>query len=60
MTDEWFDEYVFQIAAPRDFVDHDLLDIYDNAQRHVLPMWDTLGALRSHIQTYDLCILTFT
>ncbi|POY74297.1 putative Bleomycin hydrolase [Rhodotorula taiwanensis] len=45
MTDEWFDEYVFQIAAPREFVDHDLLDIYDNAQHHVLPMWDTLASI---------------
>lgn len=57
MTDEWFDEYVFQIAAPREFVDRDLLDIYDNAQHHVLPMWDTLGALRLCMQTNGFSLL---
>lgn len=45
MTDEWFEEYVFQIVAPREFVDRDLLAIYDHAPHSVkvLPMWDTLG-----------------
>lgn len=45
MTDEWFEEYVFQIVAPREFVDRDLLAIYDDAPHSVkvLPMWDTLG-----------------
>ncbi|GAA5978804.1 hypothetical protein JCM10908_004493 [Rhodotorula pacifica] len=46
MTDEWFDEYVFQIVAPRGFVDRDLLEIYDDAPHsvQVLPMWDTLAS----------------
>lgn len=45
MTDEWFEEYVFQIVAPREFVATDLLAIYDDAPHSVkvLPMWDTLG-----------------
>lgn len=45
MTDEWFEEYVFQIVAPREFVDRDVLAIYDDAPHSVkvLPMWDTLG-----------------
>lgn len=46
MTDEWFEEYVFQIVAPREFVDRDVLAIYDDAPHSVkvLPMWDTLGS----------------
>ncbi|GAA5883621.1 hypothetical protein JCM3774_001850 [Rhodotorula dairenensis] len=45
MTDEWFDQYVFQIVAPRELVDRDLLEIYDDPHSvTVLPMWDALGS----------------
>ncbi|GAA5988678.1 hypothetical protein JCM11641_006501 [Rhodosporidiobolus odoratus] len=40
MTHEWFKNYVFQIVAPRSYVPHDLLDVYDHATPTVLPPWD--------------------
>ncbi|GAA5899002.1 hypothetical protein JCM5296_006983 [Sporobolomyces johnsonii] len=46
MTDAWFDEYVFQIAAPRAHVPRQLLDIYDRADEDSmikLPAYDPLG-----------------
>jgi bleomycin hydrolase len=46
MTDDWFSNYVYQIVAPRSFLSHELLDIYDSAPVTVLPPWDVLGALR--------------
>lgn len=44
MTDRWFDEYVFEIAAPRAHLSKSLLDIYDHAEAISLPAWDPLGA----------------
>ncbi|BGO99973.1 bleomycin hydrolase [Rhodotorula toruloides] len=46
MTDDWFSNYVYQIVAPRSFLSHELLDIYDSAPITVLPPWDVLGASR--------------
>lgn len=43
MTDDWFSNYVYQIVAPRSFLSHELLDIYDDAPVTVLPPWDVLG-----------------
>ncbi|CEQ39782.1 SPOSA6832_01334, partial [Sporobolomyces salmonicolor] len=46
MTGAWFDEYVFQIAAPRAYVPRQLLDIYDRADKDSiikLPAYDPLG-----------------
>ncbi|GMI27305.1 hypothetical protein TeGR_g4676 [Tetraparma gracilis] len=48
MTDEWFDEYMYQIAVRKDMVVEDerikaLLD--DTSKVTVLPAWDPMGAL---------------
>ncbi|KAM0792063.1 hypothetical protein ACM66B_004768 [Microbotryomycetes sp. NB124-2] len=45
MTDEWFSEYVYQVAIPRAHLPRDLLEIYDHAPVTVLPCYDPLGAL---------------
>lgn len=45
MSDEWFNDNVFQIAAPRSHVPSKLRKIYDNGQVTPLPPWDPLGAL---------------
>ncbi|BGP13569.1 bleomycin hydrolase [Rhodosporidiobolus nylandii] len=42
MTHAWFEAYVFQIVAPRSYVPHELLDIYDHSPVTSLPPWDVL------------------
>jgi len=44
MNDSWFDEYVFEIAAPRSKLPADLLAALHEEPR-VLPAWDPMGAL---------------
>ncbi len=44
MNDSWFDEYVFEIAAPRSLLPPDLLAALDERPT-VLPAWDPMGAL---------------
>ena len=44
MNDNWFDEHVFEIAAPRDQLSPELLVALE-AEPIVLPAWDPMGAL---------------
>lgn len=44
MNDNWFDEYVFEIAAQRQYLSVDLLQAFDQAPM-VLPAWDPMGSL---------------
>jgi len=44
MNDLWFDEYVFEIAAPKSFLPPELLAALDE-EPVVLPAWDPMGAL---------------
>jgi bleomycin hydrolase len=44
MNDSWFDEYVFEIAAPRSMLPESLLNALDGEPK-VLPAWDPMGAL---------------
>jgi bleomycin hydrolase len=44
MNDSWFDEYVFEIAAPTSLLPPELLAALDE-QPVVLPAWDPMGAL---------------
>jgi hypothetical protein len=46
MSDEWFNEYVFQIAVKKEYLDKSLLNIL-NQKPKVLPAWDPMGALAS-------------
>lgn len=46
MSDEWFNEYVFQIAVKKEYLDQSLLNIL-NQKPKVLPAWDPMGALAS-------------
>lgn len=46
MNDSWFDEYVFEIAAPKDLLPPDLQAALDQ-EPIVLPAWDPMGALAS-------------
>jgi bleomycin hydrolase len=44
INDSWFDEYMFEIAARRDYLPAELRDALDQ-EPIVLPAWDPMGAL---------------
>ncbi|MBO0871250.1 MAG: aminopeptidase, partial [Micromonosporaceae bacterium] len=44
MNDNWFDEYVFEVAIRRDLLPEQLRRAAD-AEPIVLPAWDPMGAL---------------
>ncbi|KAF8515690.1 peptidase C1B bleomycin hydrolase [Hysterangium stoloniferum] len=45
MSDNWFDEYVYQVVVPKQLADKDLLKIAEGSDVVVLPAWDPMGAL---------------
>ena len=44
MNDSWFDEYMYEIAAPKSHLPAELQQAFD-ADPIVLPPWDPMGAL---------------
>ena len=44
MNDSWFDEHMFEIAAPREYLSPELMAALDT-EPVVLPPWDPMGAL---------------
>ncbi|MGX7107468.1 aminopeptidase C [Hutsoniella sourekii] len=44
MSDEWFDEYTFQITVPSEYVSQELLADYQKEPVHLAP-WDPMGSL---------------
>lgn len=44
MTDEWFDEYNYQLVIPKDKLAKDVLDVLDQKPT-ALPPWDPMGSL---------------
>ena len=44
MNDSWFDEHMFEIAAPQSYLSEDVLAALDT-DPIVLPPWDPMGAL---------------
>ena len=44
MNDSWFAEYMFEIAAPRDYLPADLQEALEQ-EPIVLPAWDPMGSL---------------
>jgi bleomycin hydrolase len=45
MSDEWFDEYVFQVVTKADYTEKKYVDVWKSKDYVVLPLWDPLGAL---------------
>ncbi|KAG6813314.1 hypothetical protein H0H92_012127 [Tricholoma furcatifolium] len=45
MTDAWFEQFVYQVVAPKAFVPKQLVEVYESGERVVLPAWDPMGAL---------------
>jgi bleomycin hydrolase len=44
MNDNWFDEYLFEIAARRKYLPEELWQAFDEAPV-ILPAWDPMGSL---------------
>ncbi len=44
MNDSWFDEYMFEIAAPRSALSPDMLAGLET-EPVLLPAWDPMGSL---------------
>ena len=44
MNDSWYDEYMCEIAAPKDYLTEKMLEGLDN-EPIVLPAWDPMGSL---------------
>jgi bleomycin hydrolase len=45
MTDDWFDEYVYQVVIDRNILSDELKKVLDTEKPIVFPPWDPLGAL---------------
>ena len=48
MNDSWFDEYMFEIAAPRSIIKEELLGAFDE-EPTLLPAWDPMGSLAKEV-----------
>jgi bleomycin hydrolase len=48
MNDNWFDDYLFEIAAHRQYLSADLLQALDEPPM-VLPAWDPMGSLATQV-----------
>jgi len=44
MTDDWFSEYVLEVAVDKKFIPAEMLEILSQ-QPKVLPAWDPMGSL---------------
>jgi len=44
MTDDWFSEFVFEVAVDKKYLPQEILSILDQEPK-VLPAWDPMGAL---------------
>lgn len=44
MTDPWFDEYLYQLVVPKEFLPEDVVGALAG-EALALPAWDPLGAL---------------
>lgn len=44
MTDDWFDEHMFEVAINRKYLPDEILDILKQEPIE-LPAWDPMGAL---------------
>jgi len=45
MTDDWFNEYVYQVVVPKSLAPKELIAIYEGGNAKVLPPWDPMGTL---------------
>lgn len=44
MTNEWFDEFVFEVVVDKSIVPQEVMDVFKQ-EPVVLPAWDPMGTL---------------
>lgn len=49
MTDDWFDEYVYQIVTKKEYAGSKLYDIWKSGDYSVYPVYDPMGSLAAKI-----------
>ena len=50
MNDSWFDEHMFEIAAPKKYLTNEMLKALET-DPIVLPAWDPMGSLAKEALT---------
>ncbi|KAL5484802.1 LAP3_1 [Sanghuangporus weigelae] len=45
MTDAWFDEFVYQVVVPKKLAPRELVQVFEEGEKIILPPWDPMGAL---------------
>ncbi|MCV3733926.1 C1 family peptidase [Mycoplasma enhydrae] len=45
MSDQWFDEFTYQIMVDKSYLSKEALDIYENSEVITVAPWDPMGAL---------------
>jgi len=53
MTDDWFGEYVFEVAVDKKYLPAEILAVLDQEPK-VLPAWDPMGALARCVSFPDI------
>mgnify|MGYP006421952421 FL=1 len=45
MSDQWFDEYNYEVVVHKDYLSDDLYNLYKNEEAIALKPWDPMGSL---------------
>ena len=45
MSDDWFDQYLYEVVISKKYLEPNIIDLYENQDAKFLPPWDPMGAL---------------
>ena len=45
MSDEWFDQYLYEVVVSKKYLESDIVALYEKQDAQLLPPWDPMGAL---------------
>jgi len=45
MSDEWFDEFLYEIVVDKKYLDDEYVKLFEKEEAKLLPPWDPMGAL---------------
>jgi bleomycin hydrolase len=45
MSDDWFDQYLYEVVINKKYLESNIIDLYENQHAKLLPPWDPMGAL---------------
>ena len=45
MSDDWFDQYLYEVVINKKYLELNIIDLYENQHAKLLPPWDPMGAL---------------